>query len=78
MLSSLVSRFKSNGITLGFSGIKKQVQDVLDSTNLSLSIGHENIFATDQDAFDKLYSRGAIDAKINLVSNVDPTHLLHV
>jgi SulP family sulfate permease len=78
MLFSLVNRFKSNGIALGFSGIKKQVQDVLNRTNLSLSIGHENIFATDQDAFDKLYSRGVIDARINLISNVYSTHLLPV
>ncbi|HEY6096140.1 MAG TPA: SulP family inorganic anion transporter [Gallionellaceae bacterium] len=61
MLSSLVSRFKSNGITLGFSGLKKQVQDVMDKTHLSQSIGAENIFATDQDAFDKLHARGIID-----------------
>lgn len=76
MLFSLITRFKSNGITLGFSGIKKQVQDVLDRTNLTQSIGTENIFATDQDAFDKLYSRGVIDAKINLISNLHPTQLL--
>ncbi|HEU0186667.1 MAG TPA: SulP family inorganic anion transporter, partial [Gallionellaceae bacterium] len=62
MLSSLVSRFRSNGIILGFSGLKKQVQDVMDKTHLSQSIGANNIFATDQDAFDKLHARGVIDS----------------
>lgn len=76
MLFSLISRFKSNGITLGFSGIKKQVQDVLDRTELTPGIGRENIYATDQDAFNKLYSRGVIDMRISLTSSLPPTHLL--
>jgi SulP family sulfate permease len=57
MLSNLVTRFKSNGITLSFSGLKKQVQEVMDRTGLSQHIGRDNIFATDQEAFDKLHSR---------------------
>lgn len=65
MLGSLVSRFKSNGITLGFSSIKKQVHEVMDKTNLSASIGKDNIFATDQEAFDKLYEQGVIDTRIS-------------
>jgi SulP family sulfate permease len=65
MLSSLISRFKSNGITLGFSGLKKQVHEVMDKTNLSATIGEDNIFASDQAAFDKLYEQGVIDTKIN-------------
>ncbi len=76
MLSSLVSRFKSNGITLGFSGLKKQVQDVMEKTNLSQSIGLDNIFATDQDAFDKLHARGVIDTKFDLAPRQFHTQLL--
>lgn len=57
MLSNLITRFKSNGITLCFSGIKKQVQVVMDRTGLTERIGHDNIFATDQDASDKLQLR---------------------
>lgn len=76
MLSSLVSRFKSNGITLGFSGLKKQVQDVMDKTNLSQSIGLDNIFATDQDAFDQLHARGVIDTKFDLAPRQYHTQLL--
>lgn len=57
MLSNLVRRFKSNGITLSFSGLKKQVQEVMDRTGLAQQIGRDNIFVTDQEAFDKLHSR---------------------
>lgn len=54
MLSNLIIRFKINGITLTFSGIKKQVQDVLDRTGLTEKIGADNIFPTDQEAIEKL------------------------
>lgn len=72
MLFSLISRFKSNGIVLGFSGIKKQVLDVMDRTGLSETIGSENIFATGQEAFDKLYLRGTIDTRIEVASKSEP------
>ncbi|MDD5329341.1 MAG: SulP family inorganic anion transporter [Sulfuricella sp.] len=64
MLSNLIGRFKSNGITLGFSGLKKQVLDVMDRTGLSASIGADNLFATDREAFDRLYLRGTLDKQI--------------
>ena len=64
MLSTLVSRFKNNGITLGFSGTKKQVREVMDKTGLSQKIGVDNLFSSDQDAFDQLFSRGVIDTRI--------------
>jgi SulP family sulfate permease len=75
MLGSLVSRFKSNGITLGFSSIKKQVHEVMDKTDLSATIGKENIFATDQEAFDKLYEQGVIDTRISAVNQQHTTYL---
>ncbi|MHB8166429.1 MAG: SulP family inorganic anion transporter, partial [Sulfuricella sp.] len=64
MLSSLISRLKNNDITLGFSGPKKQVREVMDNTGLSQKIGVDNIFSNDQEAFDQLYLRGVIDTKI--------------
>jgi SulP family sulfate permease len=75
MLGSLVSRFKSNGIKLGFSSIKKQVHEVMDKTDLSATIGQENIFATDQEAFDKLYEQGVIDTRISTVNKQHTTYL---
>lgn len=67
MLFNLISRFKNNGITLGFSGLKKQVQEVMDNTGLNRAIGAENIFATSQEAFDQLHQRGVIDTQIRQV-----------
>ena len=69
MLFGLVTRFKSNGITLGFSGLKKQVREVIDKTKLTETIGQQNIFATDQIAIDSLYDRGIIDTRIHMTSS---------
>ncbi len=54
MLSNLITRFKSSGITLCFSGFKKQTLDVIERTGLSEKIGSENLFATDQAALEAL------------------------
>ncbi|BCB27940.1 sodium-independent anion transporter [Sulfurimicrobium lacus] len=64
MLNNLISRFRNNGITLGFSDLKKQVREVMDRTGLSQGIGHENIFSSDHEAFEQLYLRGEIDVRI--------------
>jgi len=57
MLNNLTTRFKSNGIELVFSGLKKQVSDVMDRTGLTARIGRENIFATDKEALEMLGQR---------------------
>jgi len=57
ILSNLVDRFRNNGITLTFSGIKKQVREVMDKTGLTGKIGEANIFASDQVALDELLKR---------------------
>ncbi len=57
MLSSLVARFRSNGITLAFSGIKRQVHEVMARTGLIEKIGTANLFATDREAWEVLGKR---------------------
>ena len=57
MLSNLITRFKSNGITLCFSGFKKQTLDVMERTGLLARIGSENLFPTDQAALDALENK---------------------
>lgn len=57
MLRSLLDRFKKSGIKLAFSGIKKQVSDVMDRTGLTEEIGHGNIFPTDKMAVDEICRR---------------------
>ena len=47
-LMNLVERFRNNAITLVFSGIKKQVREVMDRTGLTAQIDEKNIFATDR------------------------------
>jgi SulP family sulfate permease len=56
-LKNLVDRFRMNGLTLAFSGIKKQVRDVMNRTGLPQIIGEENIFATDREALERLLAR---------------------
>ena len=46
MLSNLVDRLKAGGITLGLSGVKRQVKEVMDRTGLTGKIGAGNIFPT--------------------------------
>jgi Sulfate permease and related transporters (MFS superfamily) len=57
MLRNLLDRYKSSGIKLAFSGLKKQVSDVMDRTGLTDKIGEENIFATDRGAIDEICRR---------------------
>jgi sulfate permease, SulP family len=57
MLRNLLDRFKSSGIKLAFSGVKKQVSDVMDRTGLTEKIGGQNVFATDKDAIDEIRRR---------------------
>jgi SulP family sulfate permease len=64
MLFNLVRRFRNNDIILGFSGIKKQVREMMDRTGLSQSIGEDNIFSNDREALEQLFLRGVIDSRI--------------
>lgn len=57
MLRNLLERFKNSGIKLAFSGLKKQVSDVMDRTGLTDEIGETNIFATDKIALDEICQR---------------------
>lgn len=59
MLSNLVERLRASGITLAFSGMKRQVLEVMERTELSQKIGSQNIFPTDRLALDTL--RAALD-----------------
>ena len=54
MLRRLVRRLRECGITLVFSGAKRQVLDVIERTGLAAEIGQENIFGSDDLALKKL------------------------
>jgi len=55
VIHHLVERLRDNGVTLLFSGLKKQVLDVMEHTGLRQLIGEENIFATEDMALDVVY-----------------------
>jgi len=57
MLSNLVYRLKAGGITLGLSGVKRQVKEVMNRTGLTATIGADNIFPTDAAALGALLPR---------------------
>jgi sulfate permease, SulP family len=57
MIGNLVIRFRASGITLAFSGLKKQVFEVIERTGLLQQIGEENIFTADREAWDALSRR---------------------
>lgn len=52
----LVERLRGNGIQVVFSGLKKQVIDVMDATGLLALIGEENLHATADRALAAIYA----------------------
>jgi len=59
MLTSLIDGLGKNGITVVVSGLKASIRAVLDRTDLSTRIGHENFFISDHAAMLALAERFA-------------------
>jgi sulfate permease, SulP family len=57
VLHHLVERLKENDMTMVFSGLKRQIHEVIHSTHLDDLIGAENMFSTERVAIDDLYER---------------------
>jgi SulP family sulfate permease len=57
MLHSLISRLHESGVETIFSGLKKQILDVMRATGLYQLIGDDNIFATEEQALSALSHR---------------------
>jgi SulP family sulfate permease len=57
MLHNVVARLHESGVETVFSGLKKQVLDVMRRTGLNLAIGEDNIFATEEQALDAIARR---------------------
>jgi SulP family sulfate permease len=53
----LVERLREGGMEVVFSGLKKQILDVMRSTGLFELIGQHNIFATEDQAIAAIYER---------------------
>ncbi len=57
MLRGLVRRLRECGITLLFSGAKRQILDVIERTGLAAEIDGANIFASDVVALEQIFLR---------------------
>jgi len=55
VLHHLVESFNENGITVVFSGLKKQILDVMRASHLIDIVSEENIFPTEEQAIDAIY-----------------------
>ncbi len=56
VIHHLAQRLRSNGVKIVFSGLKKQVLDVMRHTGLFEYIGQQNIFANEDIALDAIYA----------------------
>jgi SulP family sulfate permease len=57
VIHHLVERLNENGIVVIFSGLKKQVTDVMRATGLYDVIGEKRFFSTAELALERIYSR---------------------
>ncbi len=57
VIHHLVERLNENGVVVLFSGLKKQVMDVMHATGLAHLIGEKRFFSTAEQALEKIYSR---------------------
>jgi SulP family sulfate permease len=72
VIHHLVSRLKDAGVTLVFSGLKKQVLDVMRATGLFDLITQANIFATEDQAIAAIYERLGDEANDDLFCALKP------
>jgi SulP family sulfate permease len=72
VIHHLVARLKENGVTLVFSGLKKQVLDVMRATGLFDLVTQANIFATEDQAIAAIYERLGEDARDDLFCALKP------
>jgi len=72
VIHHLVTRLQEAGITLVFSGLKKQVLDVMRATGLMEAITQNNIFATEDQAIAAIYERLGDTAKDDLFCALKP------
>ena len=66
MLHHLVERLSETGVEIVFSGLKKQVRDVMQATGLNTLIGEANLFPTEDSAIAAIYERLGVEAEDDL------------
>jgi len=73
VIHHLVARLKDGGVTLVFSGLKKQVLDVMRATGLFDLVTQDNIFATEDQAIAAIYQHLGDAAKDDPFCVLKPT-----
>lgn len=72
VIHRLVEGLRDSGTQVVFSGLKKQVLDVLRATGLRDIIGEDNIMATEEQAINSIYSRLGPEASDDLFCALPP------
>ncbi len=72
VMRHVVERLRGNGITVAFSGLKKQVVDVMQATGLLEHIGAENLYNTDDQALAAIHSTAAASGQDTIASPLRP------
>lgn len=72
VIHHLVERLRAAGITLVFSGLKKQVLDVMRATGLFEAIGQDKLFATVDQAIAAIYEQLGEEAADDLFCAIKP------
>ncbi|MDO9386366.1 MAG: SulP family inorganic anion transporter [Thiobacillus sp.] len=72
VIHHLVERLHAAGITLVFSGLKKQVLDVMRATGLFETIGQDKLFATVDQAIAAIYEQLGEEAAEDLFCAIKP------
>jgi SulP family sulfate permease len=67
VMHHLVERLRDAGVEIVFSGLKKQILDVMRATGLFDLIGSHNIFATENQALAAIYERLGAEAADDLL-----------
>ena len=57
VIHHLVERLRASGVTLVFSGLKRQIINVMRNTGLLELVGESNLFATESQAISAIYER---------------------
>ena len=73
MKRHLVERLRASGVTLVFSGLKKQVLDVMRNTGLFELIGTQHIFPNDDQALAAIYQWLGADGHGELLATPAPS-----
>ncbi|MCX7168950.1 MAG: SulP family inorganic anion transporter [Proteobacteria bacterium] len=72
VMRHVVERLRDSGISVAFSGLKKQVVDVMQATGLLECIGTQNLYATAEQALEAIHAAAATRGLDEVASPLRP------